>query len=461
MSQVKQTYDTIIAMRNTASKNDKIALLTKIKANDFAKEYLRMMYEPRVNFYMKKIDPMLSVGGRAAVQFDMETLTSLKEWLCTRKESGSRARIMMATIHTAYHNDYERELLELLIGRDAKSGFGASTINKVWKDLITDVPYMRCCLPKDAKLDKFPWKIGVYSQLKCDGMFANVTHTADGNVTIASRSGSPFPLDMFVDVVGAVKTNVDPGFQMHGELLMYKDGALLPRQLGNGMFNSIQQGGELEPGCVPVYVAWDIIPENQAKAKNKYRVSYASRFAQLSKEILHSAGSGANAPLQLVTTKVVYSMAEANAHYKEMLEAGFEGTIIKNPEMIWEDTTSKHQVKMKLEAECDLRITGFRPGKGKNEALFGSIIGETSDGLLECAVSGMPDKMRAQIWADRALIVGKIMTVKSNCLMTPSKDGGLYSLFLPRLEEVRLDKKTADTLQRVKDQFEAAIQSVA
>ena len=456
----KAAYDTIIAMRKTSSKTEKIALLTKQKNNVFLKEYLRMMYEARVNFYIKKVDPKLAVAGRAAYQFDMETLDALKSSLCNRTLSGAKARASVATLHASFKNDYERELLELLIERDAKSGFGASTINKVWADLITDVPYMRCCLPKDAKLDKFPWKTGVFSQLKCDGMFANVTHRADGSVTIASRSGSPFPIEMFPDIEREVIAKVPACSQMHGELLMYKDGEVLPRELGNGMFNSIQQGGELEDGCVPVYVAWDIIPETEAKAKNKYRVAYSKRFAKLG-DCLKTKETGENAPLQLVITKIVHSMKEAQEHYKEMLEAGFEGTIIKHPDMIWEDTTSKSQVKMKLTAECDLKVVGFNPGKGKNEVLFGSIQLVSADGKLEVGMSGFSDKLRKQLWEDRNILIGKIMTVKSNCLMEPSKDGGKYSLFLPRYEETRLDKKAADTLDKIIKQFEAAIESVA
>jgi hypothetical protein len=41
--------------------------------------------------------------------------------------------------------------------------------------------------------------------------------------------------------------------------------------------------------------------------------------------------------------------------------------------------------------------------------------------------------------------------------MKPSKEGGKYSLFLPRFQGLREDKNEADSLQRIIDQFESAV----
>jgi DNA ligase-1 len=145
-----------------------------------------------------------------------------------------------------------------------------------------------------------------------------------------------------------------------------------------------------------------------------------------------------------------------------MLAAGKEGTIIKDGVAIWRDGTSKQQVKLKLEAECDLVIVGFTEGNGKNKATFGSIRAQTSDGLLEVGVSGFKDKKqkgmptRSEINDMRKELLGTIMTVKFNDIMYPSEDGKLYSLFLPRYAEFRRDKTTADSLERVIEQYEAA-----
>jgi len=454
---MKKAYDTIVAMRNTSSKLDKIALLSKQKDNAFLQEYLRLVYEPRVNFYVKKIDPKLRPQneGEPSFHMNMELLNALKATICVRKVTGGKAREMLSLLYNSLCEEWECDMLTWLIGRDVKAGFNAGTISKVWPVLLTDVPYMRCALPKDTDLAKWPWKDGVHSQMKCDGMFANVTHRRDGSVTIESRSGSPFPIEMFGDVVTEVRENVPKCKQMHGELLMYDaDGKVMPRQISNGRFNSLLQGGELpKDGSRIVYVAWDIIPEVEARAKNKYRVKYFQRFHDLETYIVGRTGPA----LQLVEYKIVTSLAEAYEHYKELLAAGFEGSIIKRPDMIWEDTTSKGQIKLKLDVDVDLEIVSFTEGNGKNAKTFGSIQCKTSEGLMVVGVSGFSDEMRQEFSDDRANMIGKIMTVKSNCIMKPSKEGGQYSLFLPRFEELRLDKKVADSLERVIQQFDNAI----
>jgi DNA ligase-1 len=70
----------------------------------------------------------------------------------------------------------------------------------------------------------------------------------------------------------------------------------------------------------------------------------------------------------------------------------------------------------------------------------------------------MSDDMRAAIHADRANWPGKIITARSNSLLAPSKGkkNGLWSMFLPRLIEERMDKTVADTLEQIQAQFKAA-----
>jgi DNA ligase-1 len=150
-------------------------------------------------------------------------------------------------------------------------------------------------------------------------------------------------------------------------------------------------------------------------------------------------------------------MEEALAHYREMLDAGMEGTIIKNATGIWKDTTSKDQVKMKLDIDVDLVIMGFNAGNGKNEATFGSIVCQTSDGLLEVNISGFTDDVRLEVHNNRDQLLGTIVTVKGNSIMPPTGNNTKYSLFLPRFAEFRTDKTVADDLAKVIEQFDNAI----
>jgi DNA ligase-1 len=458
---MKAAYDAIIACRKTSSKNDKRAILEKNKNDAELREFLRVCYEPRINFYMKKIDTKNTAKVDATPVMGLPLIKNLIEILNGRFFTGNRAKTYVSNLYNSFKHDWERELLTMLIERDVKAGFSESTINTIWEDTVTDVPYMRCSLPKDAKLDKFPWKDGVFSQIKADGMFANISHFHDGEIRIESRNGSPFPLDHFHEIVEEVKLRVPRGHQTHGELLMLQKKisgySTLDRQTGNGMFNKILKDGEFESDSyTPMYEAWDIIPIEEAKRKNKYKVPYSDRYAQLRKCIPFSHTTQF---LAVIETKVVYSYKEAVEHYRDALERGLEGTIIKSPAMIWEDSTSKFQVKMKLEFECDLVIVGWNEGKNKYEGMLGSWKCESACGRLKVNVAGFKDEQRQDYWENREDYFGKIITVKSNSIMPPTNKEH-YSLFLPIWVEDRLDKKEADDLERVIAQYEASIEAM-
>jgi len=453
---MKHVYDAIIACRNNPSKNAKIDILTDARSPEL-REFLRVVYEPRINFYQKKIDTKNTSVSNIMddVRFDLDTVTNVYSTLGMRQLTGKTAKTWLSNLYNGFQNDWEREMLQMLIERDVRAGFSGNTVNKVFgEEVVTDVPYMRCSLPKDAKLDKFNWKKGVYSQVKADGMFANVTHELDGTVSVRSRNGSPFPLvGAFNSLIAEVQALVPRGYQLHGELLMYFDRKPMNRQEGNGKFNTLLQSGELADGFFVVYECWDIIPLEQAKAKNKYKVPFYERH-----EYLKSLMVGERLSLWQIETRVVHSLKEAYDHYRDALERGLEGTIVKDPdELIWEDSTSKWQVKLKLEFEVDLEVVGYEEGKGKAAGMLGALLTQTSDGKLKVQVgSGFSDEQRKDIWARKDL---KIIAVKSNSILPPTRKE-TYSLFLPIFVEERLDKTEADSLQRVMDQYDATIAAV-
>lgn len=452
---MKTVYDAIMKCRATSSKNEKEAILKEAKSPEL-REFLRVTYEPRINFYMRKV-PTNGNADYSEVRFTSEFVRRIVSTLHGRVLTGNAAKDWVAACYANFDTNWERELLVMLIERDCRAGFSASTINKVYPGLVTDVPYMRCCLPKDAKLDSFEWERGVFSQIKADGMFANINHNGDGSVEIMSRNGSPFPVDhpAFATLIAEVKAHIPLGMQVHGELLMFLDCNMLPRQDGNGKFNTLLQGGELEGNYAVAYECWDMLFISEAVPKNKYKVPYEKRFHELETALTYTRDD--RCALWLIETRRVKSLKEAYAHYADALERGLEGTIIKNPSMIWEDTTSKNQVKLKLEFECDLKVVGYEEGRGKNAGMLGALKCESSDGKLKVDVgSGFTDEQRKEIWKNKDLVV---ITAKSNSIMPPTRKD-TYSLFLPIFVEERLDKKEADSLQRIVEQYEATIASL-
>lgn len=450
---INQLFETLASDNGRKFKED---LLAQHKNNIILKEVVRLALDPTVNFYIKKIPQYTPTVGETIT---LEHAISQLDHLATRELTGNAAVEHLTNILSSLSSD-DAEVIKKIIQRDLRCGVSESTANKVWKGLIPEYPYMRCCLPKHTKMDKFDWKNGVFSQLKADGMFANVNLYADGGVELYSRSGSVFPMEQFKGLADEIANTFVYGTQTHGEVLVKRDGEVLPREIGNGLLNSVLKGGEFAANEQPILLVWDQIPLEEVYPGNKYNTGYAKRFERLRLQ-LHDD----NTPnlIELIETRIVHSLEEAHEHYAEMLAAGFEGTIIKDRGAIWEDTTSKSQVKYKLEIDVDLEIVGFTEGNGKNAGTFGAITCKTSDGELVVNVSGFKDKKqkgvltRQEISDMRDELIGTIMAVKSNNLMKPTKSNPKYSLFLPRFCEFRSDKTEADSLQRVIEQFENAV----
>jgi DNA ligase-1 len=433
--------------------SDQSRLFKESKVLEFGKripKFVRLLnrtYSTEYVYGIKKME-QTSVGTNTLADI-WDQVETLLDRLTGRVVTGNAARAEVeAMLNTLTAT--EATIAINMIKGDLRCGISVATINKMFPSTIPEYPYMRCSLMKGSNIANFDWKAGVYSQEKADGMFANIYLYPDLITKITSRNGTLFANTEFRDFIHEFVNIADDGYCYHGELLVLEDGKVMPRELGNGVLNSVLKGGCFEANQKPFYYVWDRVPVSDAVAGGKNKTRYKDRFAA----IQNIKGKF----VDVIPTKIVYSLDEAFKHYVDMTSHGIEGTVIKNPNAIWEDKTSKDQIKLKIEAEVDLIVRGFNPGNGKNAHLFGSIAAESSDGKLRVNVSGISDKDRERInnereeWIDK-----KIITVRANSIM---ESNDIAALFLPRLVEERLDKTEADDFVKIKQIFEEAKQGV-
>lgn len=441
------------AVADCPGKKDKVSLLrSHLQDVDFLRVAV-YAYDPFRTFGLATRPQMVSVG---LGEFTTDTW-SLLDGMSNRTITGSAA-VKALTSELQRLSPESGELLWRIVNKDLRAGFGPATINSVRPGEIAEFPYMRCTLPEKSNMASWRWSDGIYSQLKADGSFANVNKDHAGQVWITTRQGTMYP-DNVLGIEQEIRHHLDPGLQTHGELTVYEGGKLLPRQVGNGILNSLAQGGVLAPNQHVVFDAWDQIPLVAVVPKGSYSKPYVRRYEELAGQVFMAE------QLQVVETRIVHSKAEAYGHYREMLAQGLEGTVCKHPGMVWYDTGSsgnKDQVKLKLQADFELRITGFKEGAPgtKTAATFGSLLCHSEDRTLEVGVSGLTDELRAKIHNNRDYWLDQIITVRGNGIMTPDKDHDTHSIFLPRFVEHRQDKTSADTLEQIRDQFKAAMESV-
>lgn len=442
-----------------SSKNAKQAMVESHLANPLFREICSLAYNP---FRIFGVLPEKDAKGTGELWFDETGALEVLGQLERRELTGNAAREAVAK-QLGQLSEKSGDLFIRLLRKDLRAGFSESTINKACKAikieaLIPEFPYQRCSLVKDAKFKDWTWDKGVFSQEKADGMYANGNYPTGGTLFFVSRQGSAFPMDEFAQLVEEANKYLREDFQYHGELLVERDGKVLPREIGNGILNSVLKGGKFGENERPVYMVWDMIPMSAVMPKGLFKAPYANRFKVLWGLIKDASH------IRMIPTRLVRSIAEAYKHCEELLLAGKEGTVIKNATAHWKDGTSKEQIKLKLEADCELEVLAINEGKAgsKNEGRAGALHCKSACGRLIVDVAVKNEKMRDEVDASPDDWIGRIITVRSNAVLNPSGSNVNYSLFLPRMVEAayRTDKTEADTLERIQDQFNNAINNV-
>ena len=123
---------------------------------------------------------------------------------------------------------------------------------------------------------------------------------------------------------------------------------------------------------------------------------------------------------------------------KEMVTAGFEGIMIKDPNGKWEGKRSTAWLKQKPFIEVSLEITAVEEGTGRNVGRLGAIICQGVDDGKTIQVnvgSGFTDKDRGEYWEARDSLPGQVVEVRADAV-TQNQDGS-YSLRFPRFLRFR------------------------
>lgn len=425
-------------LASNASRNYKIQKLEENRDDQLLIQIVRLALDPFTNFYIRKI-PKYTPGQNEVdnLQMSIDQLYDLSQRLVT----GNAAIEHLAAILS---RSEEPEVIERIIQKDLKCGVSISTANAVWSGLVSEYPVMLCSQFDQKLVDKVQFPALV--QTKMDGMRFNAI-VRDGKVEYRSRNGKEIQLLGNLDAEFA-KLAGDIDCVFDGELLVKQDGKILDRQTGNGILNKANKGtiSANEAAMVEATI-WDVIPFIQF-SEGKCNTPYGTRMESLNVLVdTHQPKK-----IHLVDSWEVDNYEEAKTLFEGLLSQGQEGIILKDKRGIWEDKRAKHQIKFKGELECDLEIVAVEEGTGKYAGKLGAVVcrsrPENGIALAVSVGSGFNDDHRANLWADRNNLIGKIVAVKYN--MRIKNKAGEESLFLPIFIEVRDDKTEADTLGDIK-----------
>lgn len=426
-------------LSRTSSRNDKITILQAHRDNDLLKQIFFRALTPYEQFYIKKIPSYV----QGPVKYDLEYFLSQLERFSSRSVSG-HAALNLLTDMLGHMLPEDAVVAQYIIKKDLRCGIQAATVNKVWDELV---PIYPCLLaePFSAELAE-NIKLPAIVQVKEDGVRVNII-CRNGEITVrAAKSGNEMSLhgvldDTFKEL--ARKFNEDVVFD--GEaVVLDKNNNILPRKKGNGIINKTIMGTISEEEAQNIRVRlWDIIPIKDFD--NKYcGITYEERLATLYSVVGYC--TILDSKCEIVETHWMDNWDKILALFDKVRALDKEGIMIKDGSSVWEDKRIKLMLKMKAQKECELKVVEIIPGENKYTGMVGSLRCVDSTGQLSVNIgSGLSDVQRETL--DES-VLGQIITARFNEVIR-GENKQMYSLYLARLIEFRLDKREADDLDTI------------
>ena len=411
-------------LNESNSSKDKLAKLEQTKCDELARLF-KLTYDlVKYTFNIKMTNISLVRSGDLEPSIEIIDLQILRP-LYTRELTGNAARDHLQSWFDKL-TERAQEVLKCIIERDLRVNISSKTINKVYKNLIFELPYMRCSLMDSVDRVSYPALL----QEKMDGTYRTLIKQKD-SVQWYSRSGESY--EHLLDV-----SDIPDGVYI-GEMIAKLDDNMNAKDIrykSNGLLNSLESKHTL----VTFYV-WDYLSYEDF-INGKCTKPYYERYNKVLENIRN------NDNILAVQTTTVYNLDEALDISKTWISQGKEGGVLKDLNTPFENKTSKTQIKIKRILEIDLKVTGFEEGKGKRANTFGSILVESSDGKLKTKVSGFTDEELVVINSNREKYINTVMAVECSDI-SKAKDSDTYSVLYPRFKGIRPDKDVADDLDRI------------
>lgn len=450
-------YNILEDLANDSSRLAKEQILRDNVDNNLLKRVFDAALNPYRVFGIKKIPTVSPLESRLRPLEDaLLELTRFE----TRELTGNAAIAQLTRLLESV-SEGDAIVLERIIKKDLRCGVQASTVNKIWPGLIPTFPCLLAKVYDDSTADNITWP--AIAQLKADGMRA-MAWLEDGVVQIRGRSGKP------IEFNGILENRIRPLLEtvdgvLDGELVVVEsNGDIMPRKKGNGILNSfIRPSSKIEKLEADVekekqkinnladmvrFRVWDLIDFRAFKTGHDV-MPYRLRLGMLKRYIDLQPSNY----YEVIEGKEVDDIDQAREYFAQALAQGEEGIMLKDMESPWEDKRSKYVLKFKSELECDLEVIGWNTGTPgtKNENKVGSLICATIDRKVEVSISGFSDELRNEITHDINDWIGRIVTVRYNERIASKEKGreDKDSLFLPRFLELREDKDTADSSEKV------------
>jgi len=409
-------------------------------------EGLKLCYNPYATFGVKQIPDTI---GIVDAENPYDEFFDLLDQLQRRKLTGNDARDAISEMSERFDSEEWNLFLAPILRRDMRSGISSTTVNKICKGTDYEIPIFSCQLATNC--ENRPEMKGIKRlEPKLDGVrVLLVVNILDSGTyaTCYSRNGKVFEnfkhiedqiLENLMELISArnkvsiLGSDLTSGFVLDGEVV------------GNSFQELMRQARRKENVAAEdsVFHIFDILPISDF-SRGHWNAQLSKRISLLDamKPAIEKMPNVELLPHLQVDLDDHEGRSVFERYCREMVEAGYEGVMIKDLDAPYLCKRSTSWMKYKPTITVDLEVVGLEEGTGRNKGRLGALVCNGVDDGKEITVnvgSGFSDEERSQLWEDRNFVVGR--TVEILCDVITQNQDGTYSLRFPRFVRFRDDK---------------------
>lgn len=152
------------------------------------------------------------------------------------------------------------------------------------------------------------------------------------------------------------------------------------------------------------YHCYDIVADSLSNTK------IGTYFAERS-TILAGVVALCGEPLVYVTTREVAGIEELMQYFTDDRAAGYEGTMVRNTNSVYETKRSYNLQKIKSFDDAEFEIVGVRPGRGRMAECAIFVCQTKQGGRFDCKMEGSLETLKP-ILKNPANYIGQMLTVR-------------------------------------------------
>ena len=417
---------------NSRLAKEKILLEAMEEGLDEFFEGIRMCLDNLYTFGVKEV-PISEVDGQG---LSWDNFRQLAESLYRRELTGHAARDAIQLAMDVATKDQWNGFYRRILIKDLRAGVSEKTVNKVAKKFPQyTVPVFECMLAHDGANHESKITGKKLVEPKLDGVRClTVIDYESRTVTQYTRNGKV--LENFSHITDYLSKYINEFGRS-----MVLDGEVVSHTFQD-LMKQVHRKDNVEAGDARL-VLFDCLPLVEFKqGVSVMGLRRRREFLKNWSNIFADSGFIEIVAQREFDLDVLTDEFDFKDYNQEMVDAGYEGIMIKDPDSKYECKRSTAWLKQKPFIEVSLAVTGYEEGTGRNKDRLGALICEGEDSGKTISVncgSGFSDSDRSELWAGRDSLVGQVVEVRADAI-TQNQDG-TYSLRFPRFKTFRGFKK--------------------